>query len=128
MRVLVSPDGWGDRSAAAPREVVESLIVMIAPVAPHIAEELWHRLGHDDSVVYAPFPTADPAYLVQDSVTCVVQVLGKVRARLEVPADIDEDTLRAQALAEPRIAALIDGKTVRKVVVRAPNLVNIVAN
>ena len=116
------------RLPSAPREVVEPLVVMIAPVAPHIAEELWHRLGHDDTVAYEPFPTADPAYLVEDSVTCVVQVLGKVRARLQVPADIDDATLQEQALAEPRIAELIAGKTVRKVVVRAPSLVNIVAN
>lgn len=113
---------------AVPREAAEALVVMVAPVAPHLGEELWHRLGHEDSVVYQPFPQADPAYLVDDTVTCVVQVLGKVRARLEVPADIDAAALEATALAEPRIAALLEGKTVRKVIVRPPGLVNIVAN
>ncbi len=113
--------------SAVPREVVEPLVVMVAPVAPHIAEELWSRLGHTDSVVYRPFPQADPAYLVEDTVTCVVQVGGKVRARLDVAASIDEADLQVAALAEPRIAELIDGKTVRRVIVRAPSLVNIVA-
>ena len=112
---------------AAPREVVEPLVLMTAPVAPHLAEELWSRLGHTDSLVHAPFPSADPAYLVQDTATCVVQIKGKVRARLEVPADIDDASLEAAALAEARIADLLTGQTIRKVIVRAPNLVNIVA-
>ena len=112
---------------ASPREVVEPLVLMTAPVAPHLAEELWSRLGHSESLVHAPFPQADPAYLVQDTATCVVQIKGKVRARLEVPADIDDASLEAAALAEPRIADLLAGQTIRKVIVRAPNLVNIVA-
>ena len=64
---------------AVPREVVEPLVVMLAPVAPHIAEELWARLGHEGGITYVPFPVADPAYLVDDTVTCVIQVKGKVR-------------------------------------------------
>ena len=84
---------------AVPREAAEALVVMVAPLAPHIAEELWPRLGHAESVTFEPFPVADPALLVEDTVTCVVQVEGKVRDRLEVPADIDEDELRELALA-----------------------------
>ncbi|MCH8613308.1 leucine--tRNA ligase [Arsenicicoccus dermatophilus] len=110
-----------------PRAAAEPLVLMIAPVAPHLAEELWHRLGHADSVVHQPFPQADPALLVDDTVTCVVQVLGKVRDRLEVAADISEADLEAAALALPRIQELLAGKTVRKVIVRAPKLVNVVA-
>ena len=113
---------------AVPREAAEKLLVMVAPVAPHLAEELWHRLGHDDSIVYQPFPTADESLLTQEWVTCVIQVLGKVRARIEVAPDITDADLEAAALAEPRIAELVAGKTIRKVVVRAPGLVNIVAN
>ena len=112
-------------SGGAPREVVETLILMTSPLAPHIAEELWSRLGHPESVAFEPFPVADPAYLVEDTVTCVVQVRGKVRARLEVPADISEDALREQALAIPRIAEEAAGG-VRTVIVRAPKLVNVV--
>lgn len=110
-----------------PREAAESLVLMVAPVAPHIAEELWSRLGHAQSLAYEPFPVADPALLVEDAVTCVIQVAGKVRDRLQVPADIAEDELQAAALASPKIAALLEGKTVRKVIVRPPSLVNIVA-
>ncbi|GAA5161215.1 leucine--tRNA ligase [Ornithinimicrobium tianjinense] len=111
---------------AVPRAAVEPLVQMVAPVAPHLAEELWQRLGHTESLAYAPFPEADPAKLVEDVVTCVVQVKGKVRDRLEVPADVDEATLEGLALASPRVQASIDGAPVRKVIVRAPNLVNIV--
>ena len=98
---------------------------MVAPLAPHIAEELWQRLGHEDSVHLRPFPVADPALLVDDTVTCVVQIKGKVRDRLEVPADITEDDLRAQALALPRVVAATAGG-IRTVIVRAPKLVNVV--
>ncbi|HEU5240595.1 MAG TPA: leucine--tRNA ligase, partial [Ornithinibacter sp.] len=108
-----------------PREAAEQIVLMVAPLAPHIAEELWMRLGHEDSVVHAPFPVADPALLVEDTVTCVVQVRGKVRDRLEVPSDITEDALRELALASKKVqAAVPDG--IRTVVVRAPKLVNVV--
>ncbi|WP_312718140.1 class I tRNA ligase family protein [Mobilicoccus sp.] len=111
---------------ATPRAAAEPLVLMVAPVAPHLAEELWRRLGHGESLTYESFPEADPAMLVEDTVTCVVQIKGKVRARIEVPADVSESELEATALAEPRVADLIAGQTVRKVIVRAPGLVNIV--
>ena len=95
------------------------------PVAPHIAEELWARLGHEESLVHADFPVADPALLVEEHVTCVVQIKGKVRDRVEVPADITEDALRELALASAKVqAAVPDG--IRTVIVRAPKLVNVV--
>jgi len=108
-----------------PRETAEQLVAMVAPVAPHIAEELWERLGHDSTVVYGPFPVADEALLVEDTVTCVVQVKGKVRDRIEVPTDISDGDLTEQALALPKIASYLDGEP-RKIIVRAPNLINIV--
>ncbi|NJP99439.1 leucine--tRNA ligase [Streptomyces zingiberis] len=109
-----------------PRAVAEPLVLLVAPLAPHIAEELWHRLGHEGSVVHAAFPVADPAYVQDETVTCVVQVRGKVKARLEVAPSISEDELEQLALAqEPVRTALGDGG-VRKVIVRAPKLVNIV--
>ena len=98
---------------------------MVAPLAPHIAEELWSRLGHEESITYEPFPVADPALLVEDTVTCVVQIKGKVRDRLEVPADISEDALREQVLALPKVVAATEGG-IRTVIVRAPKLVNVV--
>ncbi|MGA8988564.1 leucine--tRNA ligase [Aeromicrobium sp.] len=108
------------------RSAVEPLVLMLAPLAPHLAEELWSRLGHRDSLTHEPFPVADPAHLAAASVTCVVQVLGKVRGKIEVSPDISEDELTALALAEPNVVRSIDGREVRKVIVRAPKLVSIV--
>ena len=108
-----------------PRAAAEQIVLMVAPLAPHIAEELWARLGHTESLVHEAFPVADPALLVEDTVTCVVQVRGKVRDRFEVPADISEDDLRELALASEKVqAAAPDG--IRTVIVRAPKLVNVV--
>jgi leucyl-tRNA synthetase len=109
-----------------PRAAVEPLVLMVAPVAPHVAEELWERLGHDRSLAREPFPVADERYLVEETVTCVVQVKGKVRGRLEVPPSISDEDLQAAALAEPNVVRAIGGAPVRKVIVRAPKLVNIV--
>ncbi|MBH5334805.1 leucine--tRNA ligase [Streptomyces pactum] len=111
---------------AVPRPVAESLVLLIAPLAPHIAEELWRRLGHQDSVVHQDFPVADPAYVVDESVTCVVQVKGKVKARLEVPPSISDEELEKLALGDPAVTAALGGAGIRKVIVRAPKLVNIV--
>ena len=111
---------------AVPRAAVEALVVMTAPAAPHIAEELWSRLGHEHSLTFEPFPQADPALLVEDTVTCVVQVQGKVRDRLEVPADISDSDLEAAAVASERVVATLAGAAIRTVIVRAPKLVNIV--
>ena len=108
-----------------PRAAVEPLVLMVAPLAPHIAEELWHRLGHDQSLAHEPFPVADPELVAEDTITAVVQVRGKLRAQLEVSASIAEDELRELALAHPRIVKEIPNG-VRKVIVRAPKLVNVV--
>ncbi|MEU2953855.1 leucine--tRNA ligase [Streptomyces xanthochromogenes] len=108
------------------RPVAEQLVLLIAPLAPHIAEELWRKLGHTDSVVHRDFPVADPAYVVDEAVTCVVQIKGKVKARLEVPPTISDDELEKLALADEGVVAALDGAGIRKVIVRAPKLVNIV--
>lgn len=108
------------------RSVAERLVLLIAPLAPHIAEELWHKLGHGDSVVHQDFPVADPAYVVDESVTCVVQVKGKVKARLEVSPSISDEELETLALSDAAVVAALGGAGIRKVIVRAPKLVNIV--
>jgi len=100
--------------------------VMLSLFAPYTAEECWELLGREASVATAGWPKADPALLVQETVTCVVQVAGKVRDRLEVPPGISEDELRDQALAAPGVARALAGRGVRTVIVRAPKLVNIV--
>lgn len=109
----------------AVREAAEALAVMLSIVAPYTAEEGWERLGHQPSVARATWPVADPALLVQESVTAVVQVAGKVRDRLEVSPDISDTDLEALALSSAKVRAHLDG-TPRKVIVRAPKLVNIV--
>lgn len=108
------------------RTVAEALVLLIAPLAPHIAEELWRRLGHTDSVVHQDFPVADPAYVVDEAVTCVVQIKGKVKARLEVSPSITDAELEKIALADEKVVAALGGAGIRKVIVRAPKLVNIV--
>ena len=112
---------------AVPREAVEALVLMTAPVAPHIAEEIWKRLGHEHSLAHEDFPVVtDESLLAAEKVTCVVQVKGKVRDRLEVDPDISEAELEELALAAPGVIRTLDGRGVRKVIVRAPKLVSIV--
>ncbi len=112
----------------AVREAAEAVAVMLSLVAPYTAEEMWQRLGHEPTVARAGWPSVDESLLVQESITAVVQIQGKLRAKLEVSPDISEADLEAMALAEPVIQRSLEGKTVRKVIVRAPKLVNIVAS
>ena len=109
-----------------PVEVAEALVLMLAPLAPHVAEELWSRLGHEASVVWTAFPEADPAQLVQDEVEVPVQVSGKVRGRIRIPTGADEATARAAALADEKVQAAVGGREVRRVVVVPDRLVNVV--
>ncbi|HEY4571189.1 MAG TPA: class I tRNA ligase family protein, partial [Kribbella sp.] len=111
----------------AVREAAETVAILLSLVAPYTAEEMWDRLGHQPTVARVGWPAVDPALLVEDSVTAVVQVQGKLRAKLEVSPDISEADLEALALADRNVQRSLDGKTVRKVIVRAPKLVNIVA-
>jgi leucyl-tRNA synthetase len=120
-------DGGCGPADPAVREAVETVAIMLSLVAPYTAEEMWDRLGHQPTVARAGWPTVDPALLVEDAVTAIVQVQGKLRAKLEVSPDISESDLEAAALADRNVQRALDGRTVRKVIVRAPKLVNIVA-
>jgi leucyl-tRNA synthetase len=113
-------------AAATPRALAEPLVLMLAPLAPHIAEELWSRLGHEGSLAHGPFPVADERYLVQDTVEYPIQVNGKVRSRITVPAEASRDEVSAVALADEKIAALTGGAAPRKIVVVPGRLVNVV--
>ncbi|MDN5684267.1 class I tRNA ligase family protein, partial [Corynebacterium glyciniphilum] len=113
--------------ASVPRSAVEPLVLMMAPVAPHIAEELWSRLGHEGSLAHVPFPTWEEKRLVDDTVELPVQVMGKVRGRVTVPVDAAREDVEAAALAEPNVAAHVEGKTVAKIIVVPGKMVNIVA-
>ncbi|MCW2779860.1 MAG: leuS [Marmoricola sp.] len=110
----------------AVREATEAVAIMLSLVAPYVAEEMWERLGHQPTVAKTGWPVVDPALLVEESVTAIVQVQGKLKARLDVAPDIAAADLEALAMAEPAVLAALDGKTIRKVIVVAPKLVNIV--
>jgi leucyl-tRNA synthetase len=110
----------------AVREAVETVAVLLSLVAPYTAEEMWSRLGHEPTVAKAGWPAVDPALLVQDTVTAIVQVQGKLRARLEVDPAISAADLEAMAMADAHVQRALTGKEVRKVIVRAPKVVNIV--
>jgi leucyl-tRNA synthetase len=118
--------GCGPADAAV-REAAETVAILLSLVAPYTAEEMWSRLGHEPTVARTGWPVVDEALLVEDSVTAIVQVQGKLKARLEVSPDISEADLEAAAMADEAVQRALDGKTVRKVIVRAPKLVNIVA-
>ncbi len=110
----------------AVREATEAVAVVLSLVAPYTAEDMWARLGHEPSVARAGWPVVDPELAAAQTVTCVVQIAGKVKARLEVDPGIGEAELQASALADPAIAGALDGVPPRRVIVRAPKLVNIV--
>jgi leucyl-tRNA synthetase len=122
-------DGGGLTAAdevAAVREGADALVRMLSIFAPFTAEEAWELLGNAPSVVAAGWPSVDPALLVEETVTCVVQVAGKLRDKFEVPADADEATLRERALASEAVQRALAGAEVRTVIVRPPRLVNVV--
>jgi len=111
-----------------PRSVIEPFVIVISPFAPHIAEELWQRLGHDETLTDHPWPRYDPELAKDDQVEIAVQIMGKVKSRITVPANADEKRLEEAALADERIQRELEGKTIRKVITVKGRLVNIVAN
>jgi leucyl-tRNA synthetase len=109
-----------------PRSVLEPFVLILSPFAPHLAEELWRALGHTDTLAYEPWPKYDPALTKADEIEVPVQVNGKVRSKLTVPAGIDEAALKEAALADPRVREIIGSKPVRKIIVVPGKLINIV--
>jgi len=109
-----------------PRKLAEPLVLCLAPMAPHMAEELWHRMGHDQSLACHPWPSYDPAMLVDDQIEYPVQINGKLRGRITVSVDADDETVEAAALGDEKVNSELDGKTVRKVIVVKGRMVNIV--
>ena len=114
------------KAGVTARGAVEPLVLMLAPLAPHLAEELWDRLGHETSLAHGPFPQADQQYLVDDTVEFPVQVNGKVRGKVTVPAAASKDAVEAAALADEKVLAFLDGATPKKVIVVPGKLVNLV--
>ncbi len=108
------------------KSALESFVLLLSPYAPHLAEEIWQRLGHDDTLACEPWPEADPAYLVQETVTVVVQVNGKLRDKHDVPADADEEAVKEIAFASEKLAPWIEGKQIVKAVYVPGKLLNLV--
>mgnify|MGYP000223634394 CR=1 FL=1 len=111
----------------SPREVVEAMALMLAPLAPHIAEEIWSRLGHESTLAFETFPALDEAMLVEDTVEYPIQINGKVRSKIMVAADASSDAIEAAARADERVVEFLDGNDPKKVIVVPGRLVNIVA-
>jgi leucyl-tRNA synthetase len=118
--------GLVNTTHVAPRELVEPLVQMLSPLCPHLADELWFRLGHDTTVTYVPFPVADPALLVEDSIEVPVQVNGKVRARIQMSPTATEDEHLTAAMSLDSIITALDGRTPLKTIVVPGRTVNIV--
>jgi leucyl-tRNA synthetase len=110
-----------------PRSVLEPFVLILSPFAPHLAEELWRALDHEQTLAYEPWPKFDPGLTKADEIEVPVQINGKVRHRLTVPAGIDKAALEKAALEDPVVRKLLEGKQVRKVIVVPGKLVNIVA-
>ncbi|WP_407717625.1 leucine--tRNA ligase [Floccifex porci] len=106
----------------------QGLIQMLSCICPHIGEEMWQLLGHEESIAYEPWPIYDESKLVSSTFTCVVQVNGKVRGKFDVPTDTDQEELKEKALSLESVKKQIDGKTIRKIIVVKGKIVNIVAN
>ena len=111
---------------ARPREILEPFVLVLSPFAPHLGEEIWHRLGHAETLAYHPWPAWDPALVVEDTVTIAVQVNGKLRATLDLPRDSARDAVHAAAAADPRVARYLDGAEIRKAIFVPNKLLNLV--
>ena len=117
-----------DQGRAVRHEAFEAIVLLLNPITPHFSHAAWQALGHPETLLEdIPFPQADPDALVRDAVTLAVQVNGKLRGQVEVAVDLPREDIEAAALAEPRVAAFLEGQTVRKVIVVPGRIVNIVA-
>ena len=117
-----------EQGMAVAREAIENIILLLSPIVPHITQQLWYELGHDELLVDVAWPVCDESALVRDEVELIVQVNGKLRSKISVDANADNAVIEASALADDKIVVNIEGKTVRKVIVVPGRLVNIVAN
>ena len=109
-----------------PRALIEPFVLLVAPFAPHLAEELWERLGHRGGLAYQTWPTYDPALVLEETVTVAIQVNGKLRATVDLPRGSDQATAQRTALADERIKKYVDGATLRKAIYVPDKLLNLV--
>lgn len=108
------------------KQAIDSFVLLLAPFAPHIAEELWHRLGHNDTLAYENWPKFDENLAKEKEIELAVQILGKIRGKIIVPADADEEQIKQMALSCEKVASEIKGKEIKKIIVIKSRLVNIV--
>ncbi|NOQ89188.1 MAG: leucine--tRNA ligase, partial [Gammaproteobacteria bacterium] len=125
---LIKFDDDSAQGRAVMREAIEGIVLLLSPIVPHVTQQLWNELGHDEMLADAAWPSCDETALVRDEIEIVVQVNGKLRSKIRVAADAKNDAIEATALADEKIVTNIEGKTVRKVIVVPGRLVNIVAN
>jgi leucyl-tRNA synthetase len=111
-----------------PPSCMESFVLMLSPMAPHIAEELWQVLGHSESLAYAPWPDFDPKYVEESTIEMPVQINGRVRGRITVAANATNEEMEQAALADPKVIKYLEGNAIRKVIVVSKKLINIVAS
>jgi leucyl-tRNA synthetase len=128
MNVLEKAANTSEQDRALMQEGLETVALLLAPITPHICHQLWNDLGHDGAIIDARWPTVDETALVQDNLTLVVQVNGKLRGQIEVPASASREEVEASARANENVARFTEGLTIRKVIVVPGKLVNIVAN
>jgi leucyl-tRNA synthetase len=114
--------------ARRPRALIEPFVLVLSPFAPHLAEELWSRMGHRESLAYAPWPAYDPALCVEDTVTVAVQVNGKLRATLDLPRGAEQAAVQAAAVADARVARYLNGGAIRKAIYVKDKLLNLVVS
>ncbi len=116
-----------EQSRAVRQEALDATVLMLAPIVPHVAEALWNALGHEGMAATAAWPTVDEEALVRDSIDLVVQVNGKLRGQLSVPADASREAIEQAALADEQVQRFLEGKAVKKVIVVPGRLINLVA-
>jgi leucyl-tRNA synthetase len=116
------------KATVLPKVYIEGFVKLLAPVCPHLAEELWEKLGHSGTISYEAWPAYDEAKLVDDEIEIVIQVNGKVKTKLKVPTGATKEALEGIAMDDDRVKEQIEGKTIRKVITVPGKLVNIVAN
>ncbi len=115
------------KAESIPRAWIDAFVAVLSPFAPHVCSEIWKVYGHAEELAYAEWPSFDESKIAEDTITIAVQVMGKTRSKIEVPADIDEASAIAAAKADEKIARLIEGKTIRREIYVPKRLVNLVA-
>ncbi|MGH8484035.1 MAG: class I tRNA ligase family protein, partial [Pseudomonas sp.] len=128
MNVLEKAPHASEQDRALLQEGLETVALLLAPITPHISHELWHRLGHPGAVIDAGWPAVDESALVQDSIVLVIQVNGKLRGQIEMPAGASREDVEAAARSNENVLRFTEGLSIRKVIVVPGKLVNIVAN